>query len=221
MVTMGKTLKYGRAVYHYGDYDPNFSCSPAPVMRLRHVQVRGTRWAPELGDRTLMLLLRRKMPKEVSFTRAYTGWREGGSREESELGEGRAFLRWLQRHELGIKWERGDVILHPYFLDPKAPRHDPTDETAKGLSFAIAPVEVNHRRVKLYVQDEDVLRLIHSAYGVEKDFLQLVKSYIQQRHQWQKWQAPAPGLVDWLTNLGMKPVFSIGQLGFSLPAALG
>lgn len=218
---MAKSLKYGGAVYHYGDYDPHEGCTPSPVMKLRPVQIRGKRYTPQLGDRTILLLLQRKMEKNVSFARAYTGWREGGSREEHELGEGRAFLRWIQRHELGIQWESGDIALHPYFLDEQAPKHDPRDETARGMSFAIAPVEVNGRKIKLYVEDQDMLRIIQRPYGKEEDFLHLVKRYIKERHQWQSWQAPAPSFIDWLTTLGQKPVFSVGQLGFSLPAALG
>ena len=214
---MGKSLHYGKATYHYGDYDPALPCSPSPVLSLRPVQVRGIRHWPQLGDRTTLLLLQRRMPKQVTFARAYNGWREGGSREEFELGEGRAFMRWLQRHELGIQWSRHDLLLHPYFLNSMAPQHDPHDETAKGMCFAIAPVEIAHKKIKLYVQDLDMLRLIHASYGHEEDFLSLVKSYILQRQQWQQWQAPAPTFIDWVTSQGRKAVFAVGQLGFRLP----
>jgi len=214
---MGKNLKYGTATYYYGQDDGRLDCAEGPILRLAPVKVRGVRQNPNLGDRTLLLLLQRKMPKEVTFARAYNGWREGGSREEIELGEGRAFLRWLQRHELGIQWSRQDLQLHPYFQNAKAPRHDPQDETAKGLSFAIAPVEINDRKVKLYVQDLDMLRLIHTNYGHEEDFLTLVKNYVTQRHQWQAWQAPAPSFFDWVSSKGQRAVFLSGQLGFMLP----
>lgn len=179
--------------------------------------VRGVKHSPKLGDRTTFLLLQRKMPKEVSFARAYNGWRAGGSREEAELGEGRAFMRWLQRHELGIAWTKHDLQLHPYFLNAEAPKHDPGDEFAKGMSFAIAPVVVQGQQVKLYVQDLDMLRLIHVEFGQEEDFLTLVQRYIEQRHLWTQWKAPAPAFVDWVTSQGRRAVFSLGQLGFSLP----
>lgn len=214
---MAKSLKYGGAVYHYGDYDLQEGCTPSPVMKLRSIQIRGKKYNPNLGDRTILLLLQRKMEKKVSFSRAYTGWREGGSREEHELGEGRAFLRWIQRHELGISWEEGDIALHPYFIDDQAPRHNPQDETAKGMHFAIAPIEVNGRRIKLYVEDQDMLRIIHTPYGRELDFGVLLKKYLMARLKWLEWQAPAPTLMEWLRSTGHKPLFSRGQLGFCPP----
>jgi hypothetical protein len=214
---MGKTLRYGRAIYTYGDFDPKAPCQPRPVIEFSSIYAEGKHWQPKPGDRTALLLLRRKMPKKVSFTRAYRGWRASGAIEEKELGEGRAFLRWLQRHELSIAWESRDIKLHPYFTQPDAPRHDPSDEMAQGMSFAIAPVEIQGKRVKLYLADEDVLRLIHLNYGHEEDFLALVTEYIGKRHQWQIWKAPAPPFVDWLTTHGKKPFFNPGQLGFHLP----
>lgn len=218
---MKNTLKYGKATYHYEDESAERLYTPQTIMRLRQVYAQGVHWTPKLGDRTLLLLLKRRMPKVVSFTRAYTGWRESGAREEFELGEGRAFMRWLQKHELGILWDTKDILLHPFFHDPSSPRHDPTDETAQSMSFAIAPVKVSGRPTKLYMEDHDMLRLLNVAFGIEEDFIELVQKYVLQRHQWQKWQAPAPGFVDWLTNMCRKPVFARGQLGFSLPAALG
>jgi hypothetical protein len=214
-------LRYGQASYHRDDFDPEHFCQPSPILEFRQIWSEGRRWQPRPGDRTTLLLLKRQMPKQVSFERAYRGWRASGAKEERELGEGRAFLRWLQKHELSIAWEARDIELHPYFALPDSPRHDPQDETAYGLSFAVAPVKVGPRLVKLYLADEDVLRLLNLPYGHEMDFLTLVTEYVGQRHQWQAWQAPAPPFVEWLTNQGRKPVFKRGQLGFSLPAALG
>ena len=213
---MSKTLSYGQRVYYYGDYDSALPCTPSPVLKLRPVGVRGMRWIPQLGDRTLLLLIRRRMPKTVSFARAYAGWRQGGAREEHELGEGRAFLRWLQRHELGIAWTAHDMVVHPYFTGPAMPWHDPQDETAQGLSFAIAPVTVTGRKVKLYVSDADILRLLSIDYGDDVHFLSLVERYVAHRHRLEHWNAPAPTLLDWLVSQGKKPLFLPGEMGFKL-----
>ena len=155
------------------------------------------------------------MPTKVSFPRAYRGWRASGSREEAELGEGRAFLRWLQKHEISIDWEPRDFQPHPYFSHQDSPRHDPDDEMAKGLSFAVRPVRVAQRNVKLYVQDHDMLSLLSMPYGKEEDFLELVMRYVAQRFEWANWKAPAPPFLDWVVSQGSRPVFQGGQLGFT------
>jgi hypothetical protein len=215
---MGATvLHYGRIRLVQEERELAFPTLPTPIVSFRSVWAEGRHWTPRLGDKTALLLLKRKGEKRVSFERAYRGWRASGAREEHELGEGRAFLRWLQHFDLSIQWQARDIKLHPYFTDPKAPKHDPHDETARGLSFAVAPVNVGDRRVKLYLKDEDVLRLLHLPFGHEHDFLALVTEYVGQRHQWQLWQAPAPPFIDWLTTQGKRPVFAQGQLGFKLP----
>lgn len=217
---MGKRLSYGRATYHYAADDDSAS-SPVPLFTLKSViAAGGIHWRPRLKDRTVALLLKRRMPKEVSFCRAYAGWRESGHVEEKELGEDRAFLRWLQRRELGIAWAPGELKLHPYFTGPEAPRHDPDDETARGLSFAIRPVEVQGRRVKLYVGDADMFRLLGLAFGDEEDFLALVRSYVQERRRWEAWQAPAPLFVDWVQTQGKRARFERGQVGYYSPKLL-
>jgi hypothetical protein len=155
------------------------------------------------------------MPKKVSFPRAYAGWLASGARESIELGEGRAFFRWLQKHELSIQWREKDFTPHPYFSNFQAPQHDPKDEMAQGLSFAIKPVMVEKRHVKLYVQDKDMLGLLNLPYGKDEDFLELVMRYVSQRFEWQSWKAPAPHFLDWVMSRGARPVFSEGQLGFS------
>ena len=137
------------------------------------------------------------------------------AREENELGEGRAFFRWLQKHELSIEWREKDFSPHPYFTSLHSPQHDPKDEMALGLSFAIKPVTVDKRNVKLYVQDKDMLSLLNLPYGKEEDFLELVMRYVTQRFEWQAWKAPAPHFLDWVLSRGASPVFSEGQLGFS------
>ncbi len=209
-------LKVGRALYHTG-VDEDVLHSPVPVVKFAPVWLDGRHETPHINDKHALLLLRREAKKQVSFTRAWRGWRYSGAHEAKELGQGRAFLRWLTRHELAIAWGPRDVEVHPYFTHPEAPRHDPRDEFARGMSFALAPVELAGKKVKLYLLDEDVLRLLHLAYGHAEDFTLLVTEYILQRRQWQAWQAPAPPFVEWLLAQGKKPLFKEGQLGLSLP----
>lgn len=190
---------------------------PHPILTFNPVYFEGKNWYPFFGDRNTLLILRRSLPKKVSFARAYCGYRAGGCKEERELGQGRAFLRWLQRHHLSIEWKATDFELHELFLSPHAPQHDPNDEMARDLSFAIAPVEVNGRKVKLYVQDDHMLSLLNFPYGDEEDFIALVIKYVEARQSWEKWRAPAPYFLDWVMSQGKRPVFQSGQIGFRLP----
>jgi hypothetical protein len=218
---MSSMLRYGKVTWTYEDFDPALPCRPIPCFETAPVWHAGKAYPANLGDRTLLLLLKRKMPQEVSFERAYRGWIESGMRERQELGEGRAFFRWLQRHSLSIQWRKKDFRLHPYFLQSGAPRHNPSDPMAQGLNFALAPAQVGKRKVKLYLRDEDILRLLHMPFGQEVDLMELVTRYIAQRFIWQEWHAPAPLFVDWVAALGLRVLVKQGQLGFSSPAALG
>jgi hypothetical protein len=87
---------------------------------------------------------------------------------------------------------------------------------AEGLSFAIKPVEVAGRKIKLYLQDEAVLNLLNLPYGEDLDFIELVQEYVRLRFQWEAWRAPAPPFLDWVKAQAKRPVFQRGQLGFSL-----
>lgn len=198
------------------EFNPTAPCRPNPIVTFAPLWADGKRWNPEFGDRHALLLLRRVTPKKVSFSRAYAGWKLSGAWEERELGEGRAFLRWLQKHQLSIEWKERDFRPHPYFINGHTPHHDPDDEMARGLSFAVKPVAVKGRVVKLYVQDQDIMSLLSMPYGKEEDFLELVMSYVAQRFDWESWRAPAPTFLDWLISHGKRPIFLPGQLGFSL-----
>ncbi len=189
---------------------------PNPIVTFSAVWIFDQKYQPKFGDRHALLLLKRRMPKRVSFSRAYTGWRQSGAREERELGEGRAFLRWLQRHELSIDWTASDLAPHPYFASPDSPSHAKDDELAEWHSFAIRPVSVKGRNIKLYVKDNDLLSLLNMPYGQEQDFLLLVMSYITQRFEWENWRAPAPSFLDWVVSHGKRPTFKPGQLGLEL-----
>ena len=193
---------------------------PTPLITFKSLQVSGKDFHPHFGDRMSLLLLKRVMPKQVSFRRAYTGWRHSGAYEERELGEGRAFFRWLQKHELSIAWEEDDFVCNQVFAGAGAPVHDPSDELAANLSFAIRPVRVQERNVKLYVEDKDMLGLIGLSYGKEEDFLSVISKYIACRFEWQEWKAPSPSLIDWVKNSGLRPVFSQGQVGFYMNNSL-
>lgn len=187
---------------------------PNPIVTFSPVWAEGRRWYPNPGDKHALLLLKRETHKKVSFPRAYRGWRASGALEELELGEGRAFLRWLQRYDLSILWKENDFRPHPYFCSKNSPTHDPHDELGRDLRFAIKPVNVENRNIKLYVSDQDMLSILHMPYGNEEDFLELVMRYISQRFEWSKWNAPAPPFLEWLTSQGKRAVFQDGQLGF-------
>jgi len=196
------------------EWSPDGASRPNPIVTFSPIWVQSKKYQPAFGDRHALLLLRRLMPKKVSFPRAYSGWRISGAREEAELGEGRAFFRWLQKHELAIDWKERDFSPHPYFCTPNAPKHDPQDEMARGLSFAIRPVAVAGRAVKLYVGDSDMLGILNMPYGDEEDFLELVMRYVAQRFEWESWRAPAPTFLDWMVSHGKRAVFYPGQVGF-------
>lgn len=195
------------------------ACTPSllkPLVTFSPIYAEGRKWFPNFGDRHALLLLKRRMPKSVSFLRAYRGWRASGAHEERELGEGRAFLRWLQKHELAVDWTAEDFKPHLFFQGPDAPKHDPKDELARDHSFAIKPVEAHGRAVKLYVQDTDMLSILNLPYGHEEDFLELVRRYVAQRFDWEKWRAPAPCFLDWVVSQGKRPAFRAGQVGLCL-----
>lgn len=196
------------------DFAPQRPGRPKPIVTFTPVWISGKLYQPQFDDRYALLILRRDLPKKVSFKRAYEGWRASGAREEAELGEGRAFLRWLRKHHLSIDWKKSDFKPHPYFSSVDSPTHDPNDEMAKGLSFAIKPIVVGERKVKLYLRDEDMLRLLSMPYGDDEDFLELVMRYVAQRFEWEKWRAPAPTFLDWMISHGKRPVFGQGQVGF-------
>lgn len=212
---MTKGLNYGRITWAYDDFDPKVPCRPAPLLTFTPVRINGKLKHPAFTDRTALELFRFKTAETLPFKDAYKKWYLESSWIDRDLGEGRAFLRWLYRHETSIKWKKEDFRLHSYFSYEDSPKHDPDDEMAKGLSFAIRPVEVDRRNVKLYLMDDAVINLMSLPYGDDHDFLDLVKHYVAMRFNWEKWKAPAPTFLDWVKAQAKRPVFMQGQIGFN------
>lgn len=214
---MKQRLNYGRITWSYeDDSHRELTETPTPLLNFKPIRVCGKLRTPEFSDRVTLLLFKHKTSRRISFREAYLRWVLEENSRNHELGEGKAFLLWLKKTNLSIAWKKTDYELHHYFTDPGAPKHDPDDEMAQDLSFAVRPVEVDGRKVKLYLQDDAVLNLINLAYGEETDFLTLVKTYVAQRFKWESWRAPAPTFLDWVKNQAKRPVFQSGQLGFTL-----
>lgn len=213
---MKQALNYGRISWTYDDFDPKVPCRPSPFLKLQSIRVNGKLRHPSFTDKVTIQILKHKTQIKVSFLNAYKEWSSEDSWMDRDLGEGRSFLRWLQKNKKSILWKMTDFKLHSYFQDEDAPRHDPDDELAQDLSFAVRPVNVNGRKVKLYLQDEAVLNLLNLPYGEDQDFLELVKEYVKLRFQLDEWQAPAPPFLDWVKSQAKRPVFLGGQLGFNL-----
>lgn len=212
---MKRQLNYGRIVWSYDESGGDYPLRPTPLIKFYPIRVHGKLKYPNFSDRTTLLLLKLKTITPLPFREAYLKWHEEDYYHHQELGEGRAFYRWLLRHQKSIRWSKDDFEFHSYFQGPEAPRHSADDELAKGLSFALKPVKVHGRKVKLYLEDESVLTLLSTPFGHEIDFLELVESYVAMRFELEKWQAPAPPFVDWVKSQAKRPVFKKGQLGFS------
>jgi hypothetical protein len=213
---MKNTLSYGRLKWSYEDFDPERPCRPSPLFTFSPIRINGKMKSPHFTDKITLALLKHKSIEKKYFRDLYVEWHCEGSWIDRELGEGRSFYRWLQKTNQSIEFRPHDFKLHSYFTQANAPRHDADDDMAKGLSFAIRPVKVGDRNVKLYLQDECMMNLLTMPFGEDEDFLELVKEYVNLRFQWEKWRAPAPPFLDWLKARAKRPVFSTGQLGFCL-----
>lgn len=214
---MKHTLNYGRITWAYEEeFNPEVPCTPSPLLTFNPIRINGRYKYPNISDKTALGLLKLTGHKLLPFKEAYKEWLAVGPWFDRDLGEGRAFLKWLKDNSCYIQWKKDDFRFHGYFLQEDSPKHDPDDEMAKGLSFSVAPVAVEKRKVKLYLQDEAVLNLINMPYGDEEDFLELIRSYIKMRFQWEKWKAPSPPFLDWVKAQAKRPVFRKGQLGLTI-----
>lgn len=160
------------------------------------------------SDKHALVLLKRKLPKVMSFSEAYRSWWKSGRRDIEELGEGLSFLKWLKANGLSVAFRRSDFHLHPYF--------QPSGTKDSEQMFTITPVTVLGRKVKLFVEDEDMIQILHFPYGRDVDFLVAVRKYVAMRFQWELWRAPAPKFVDWLRNSGLRPIYFRDQVGINL-----
>ena len=216
-----KQLSYGRISLSYGvDFDAKVPCRPTPLAQFSPIKMK-THWkTPVFSDRMTLELLKLTTPYPHSFRELYKEWFFADSWDK-ELGEGRGFLQWLKKNKLSINWRKTDLTLHPLFLITDAPDFESSDEMAKGHSFSLSPVNVQDRRVKLYLSDEAILSLLSLPAGEEEDFLLLVKNYVAMRFVWEKWKAPAPTFVEWLRAQAKRPVFLQGQIGLIHVTHLG
>jgi hypothetical protein len=213
---MKQSLSYGRISWSYEDQQQSESFdSPTPLVQFSPIRINGKLRTPNISDRTLLALIKYKTENQHPFRDLYREWFINEAFIDRDLGEGRSFHRWLQLQQKSIIWKPHDIKLHPYFTDEASPKHDVNDEMAKDLSFAIRPVEVSGRKIKLYLQDEAVLGLISLKFGEEEDFIELVSLYIRMRFKWETWQAPAPTFLDWVKAQAKRPKFQSGQLGFT------
>lgn len=205
---MKPSLSYGRISW---GYEEDF-LRPLPVFNFNFVRFLGRKRYPQISDRDGLQLLKHRGEKKISFRDAYVEAVCRDDRIASEIGEGKAILRWLRQKNLAIVWKDGDFKLHSFFED--GPEFHPEDEFSRDHSFSILPVTVMGRTVKLYIEDEAMLSLLSLEYGEEEDFVSLVRRYIARRIQWEHWRAPAPTFLDWVKCEGKRPVFQRGQLGF-------
>lgn len=215
-LSMKQRLNYGRISWSYEDFDPKVACRPIPLLTFPSIRINGKLKHLHFSDKVWFQLLKLKSPQKISFKEAYRKWFYDRSWTDHDLGEGRSFLRWLQKNKISIQWNKDDLQFHAFFMLNDAPKHELNDELAQNLSFAIPPVTVEGRKVKLYLQDDAVLGLINMPYGEDHDFLDLVKQYIKLRFQWEQWQAPAIPFLDWVKSQAKRPVFLGGQLGLNM-----
>ena len=211
---MKQVLNYGRITWSYEDKSSWNEERPTPLLKFTPIRVQGQLKTPAFSDRITLLILKHQTSSRITFREAYLRWCLEGPNDR-DLGEGKSFLLWLKKTNQSIAWKPRDYELHPYFTGKDAPKHDAEDEMAQDLSFAVRPVEVEGRKVKLYLQDEAVLNLIGLPYGEEIDFLTLVRTYVSLRFKWESWRAPAPPFLEWVKGQVLRPTFLPGQLGFN------
>lgn len=188
----------------------------SPLIQFKAIYFNNKLETPSFDDLSSLLILRKTGHKKVSFMRAYHGWRMGGSKDQINVGRGKSFLRWMNHHQLSILWEKEDFEINPLFSGTSMPKHFSDDEYAKDHSFAIRPVIVGGKAIKLYITDQHMLRLINFDHGQPEDFLELVKHYISHRFDWEKWKVPSPFFLDWIISHQKRPVFKTGQVGLCI-----
>jgi hypothetical protein len=217
---MMQRLNYGRISWSYEEIDANSLSRPTPLFYLSPIHIRGRPHYPNIKDRELLRLFKLRGSKFMPFSEAYRIWRLQGPKEEEELGEARAYLRWVISKELTLTFRKRDLSLHPYFQSPGKREEDEKNDFMTELSFSIPTINLGDRKIKLYLQDDSVISLLNLDFGEEMDFLELVRLYIKKRLEWEKWRAPAPLFYEWVLNMGKRPIFKKGQLNYFCQAIL-
>lgn len=185
----------------------------SPLVEFKDVWHEGRYHSFNPEDLYALLILQKTSDKQVSYERAFRGWKNSPFPGERR-SEGRAFYSWLNKHHLSIIWKESDFYVNPILTSPNAPKHDEGDELAHGHSFVIRPQMVDGRKIKLYVQDRDMIKILNLHLGELTPFEDLTKQYIAQRLKWEKSCIPAPTFLDWMVALGKKPYICEGDLGF-------
>lgn len=199
------------SAYHWGK--PHSSDHFTPLIDFRDVWHQGSFHSFHPEDLYALLILQKHTSKQVSYERAFRGWQNAPMIGERR-SVGRAFYSWLAKHQLSVIWKDSDFTINPLLTSPLAPRHDPGDELASNHSFVIRPQMVDGRKIKLYVQDRDMIKLLKLHLGEEEALGELTRSYITQRIKWERSLIPAPSFLDWIIATGKRPHISEGELGF-------
>lgn len=185
----------------------------SPLIQFKDVWHEGRYHHFMPDDLYALLILQKNTCKKVSYERAFRGWKNSPFIQEKR-SSGRAFYSWLNRHKLSIIWRETDFSINPILTSPLAPKHDENDELAASHSFVIRPQMVNGKKIKLYVQDRDMIKLLCLHIGDHVPLEELTCHYIAQRMKWEKSLIPAPSFLDWVIAIGKRPLVREGELGF-------
>ena len=184
-----------------------------PLIQFKEVWHQGSFHAFNPDDLYALMILQKITSKQVSYERAFRGWKNAPFLHERR-SVGRAFYSWLAKHQLSIIWKESDFQINPLLTSALAPRHDQDDELARNHSFVIRPQMVDGRSIKLYVQDQDMIKLLSLHMGEVEPLTSLTRHYITQRLKWEKSLMPAPTFLDWIIATGKRAYVSEGELGF-------
>lgn len=184
-----------------------------PLIQFKDVWHEGCFHSFTPEDLYALLILQKNSRKKVSYERAFRGWKNSLMINERR-STGRAFYSWLNRHQLSILWKETDFSVNPILTSPLAPRHDEGDELAASHSFVIRPQMVHGKKIKLYVQDRDMIKLLNLHIGDHVPLQELTRAYIGQRIKWEKSLIQAPSFLDWVIAIGKRPLVEEGELGF-------
>jgi hypothetical protein len=206
-----QNLIYGKISWSYDEEITRSELTlPVPLFEFNPFILWGKKIELKFSDKVCFKLLSTKEPRSLSIKDLYREWIKSNPRAHHSIGEGRSLLEWMKRNGLSVKWKKSDLSFHPYFDQTNSFTFK--DEYSEDHAFSIPPIEACGRRVKLYVKDEDVLRLLHLPEGEHVDFLELVRGYVMFRIERETWHGPIHSFVDWVSFSGKKPLFLKDQL---------